>query len=103
MKKTNQSLLEFPSDMPPDVREVISRQFRDWKNAQEIETAVEAARAFDEDELEKLNTAAEQIAGKLGISEYMAELTQVLNARADRVDAVLSEHPGTSTKDVEGD
>ena len=103
MKKTNQSSLEFPSDMPPDVREVIARQFRDWKNAQEIETAVEAARAFDENELEKLNAATEQIAGKLGISEYLAELTQVLNARADRVDAVLSGHLGTSTKDVEGD
>ena len=105
MKKTSQlpSDFDFPSDMPPDVREVISRQLRDWENAQEIEAAIEAATAFDEGEVDKLNAAAEQIAKKLGIAEHLAELTEVLNARADRVAALVSEHRDKANKVSKGD
>lgn len=82
--------MEYPSDIPEDIRETFIRQFEEWDVEQQQQNNMENTALFSEDELEQLNTAVESVADKLGIRGELATIDALLKARSTRAARILT-------------
>ena len=87
---------EHLSEIPQEIRQTFIQQFEEWETEQKQYRCSEAAPLLSNDELDQLNTAVESIADKLGISEELATIDALLQARNTRAARILSAAYGSA-------
>ncbi len=78
------------SEIPREIRQTFVQQFEECETEQRQRRYRQAAPLLSADEIDQFNSAVETIADKLGISEELATIDALLQARNTRAARILS-------------